>query len=297
MDWANERYVRLFVRDTTTWKLLPWQSRALLPLILRKLDRAGVIDLGEDGEEGLAAVVEVPLEFLQEGLPALLKREVFKMAHGKFVMPNFMAAQEAKQSDAQRKRESREIQRLAAMRSQDVTACPPVSVLVTPDQSGTSPDPRLDQENSPPRDPCATGATHRPTGHDLCCLFGRLRREVLGYQGPPGSETPPDGTGKASSFAAGIAPDAVPDIEPSMRIFLRHLKDGDEGWPAAQAGNAAMSFGSWRARFGDLRAELSGTAPTPAKPARTDERRHPVSVGHFDAPKEHPTRTGRMEMP
>jgi hypothetical protein len=38
MDWANERYVRLFVRDTTTWKLLPWQSRLLLPAILRKLE-------------------------------------------------------------------------------------------------------------------------------------------------------------------------------------------------------------------------------------------------------------------
>lgn len=193
MDWANERYVRLFVRDTTTWKLLPWQSRALLALILRKLDRSGVIDIGEDGEAGLAAVVEVPPDFLQSGLPDLLRREVFKMAGGKFVMPNFMAAQEAKQSDAQRKRESRENQRLSAMRSQPVTdghtlsesqpvtGCPPASVLVTPDQ--TSPDPSaslpthvLEASGSDQSNSCAK------TGYDWLSYFNARYFQVRGKQ-------------------------------------------------------------------------------------------------------------------
>jgi hypothetical protein len=132
MDWANERYVRLYVRDTTTWKLLPWQSRLLLPAIMRKLDRSGIIDIGDDGDEGLAAVVEVPLEFLQAGLPELLRRRVFQLVRGKLVMPNFLEAQEAKQSDAQRKRESREKQRVAALQSQPVTTCPDQSQKVTP---------------------------------------------------------------------------------------------------------------------------------------------------------------------
>lgn len=132
MDWANERYVRLYVRDTTTWKLLPWQSKLLLPAILRKLDRSGILDLGDDGEEGLAAVVEAPVDFIKAGLPELLRRKVFQLVRGKLVMPNYMAAQEAKQSDAQRKRESREKQRVAALASPPVTGCPEPSREVTP---------------------------------------------------------------------------------------------------------------------------------------------------------------------
>ena len=43
MDWANERYVRLYTRDTVTWKMWPWEARAIFPLLMRKVDRAGVL--------------------------------------------------------------------------------------------------------------------------------------------------------------------------------------------------------------------------------------------------------------
>ena len=47
LDWANERYeVRLYTRDTPNWTVAPWEARAVLPLILRKLDRKGILDLG-----------------------------------------------------------------------------------------------------------------------------------------------------------------------------------------------------------------------------------------------------------
>ena len=252
MDWANERYVRLFVRDTTTWKLLPWQSRLLLPAILRKLDRSGVIDLGDDGEEGLAALIDVPVEFVQSGLPALLKRQVFRMGGGKFVMPNFLAAQEAKQSDAQRKRESRENQRVAALKSQTVTdghnlsesqpvtGCPPVSVLVTPDQTRTSPDPNPIQEALSPRDPCAcateqstTTAPKLPGGYEWLCRFQIAHRAKFSRDYGHG-EQDARATGKLSELLESMpAEERSADWERRRELFDEFLGRTDPRTSAA----------------------------------------------------------------
>ena len=57
MRWDDERYVRLYTRDTTDWLALSWQAQGLFVLILRKVNRAGVIDLGRAGKRGLAAHV------------------------------------------------------------------------------------------------------------------------------------------------------------------------------------------------------------------------------------------------
>lgn len=108
MRWEDERYVRLFVRDTTTWKLLPWQAKCLLPLILRKLDRSGLAEVGKTPERGIAALIDVPEELVKEGLPALLREEIFLLQGGVLSMPNFVAAQECLSSSAQRKRAQRE---------------------------------------------------------------------------------------------------------------------------------------------------------------------------------------------
>jgi hypothetical protein len=115
MDWSNERYVRLYTRDTTSWKLFSWEARFVLMSLLRKVDRSGVLDVGNDGIEGLAALIEVPLEIAAVGVPQLLKRETLVQRDTLFVMPNFLPAQEAKQSDAMRKREERERRRHAAL--------------------------------------------------------------------------------------------------------------------------------------------------------------------------------------
>lgn len=95
MRWIDERFVRLYTRDTTTWKLLPWQSKALLPLLLRKLDRTGIVDLGDDGFDGIAALTDMPLELVTAAMPDLLRRRVFVLAGRELVMPHFIEAQEA----------------------------------------------------------------------------------------------------------------------------------------------------------------------------------------------------------
>lgn len=129
MDWSNERYVRVYTRDTTTWKLLDWRARTVLLHLFRKVDRAGVLDVGEDGLFGLAAVLELPMEVVEPGIEQLARSRgqsaptVARTATA-FVLPRFLEAQEAAMSDSQRKRESRSRRRdLALKPSHGVTGC------------------------------------------------------------------------------------------------------------------------------------------------------------------------------
>ncbi len=128
MDWSNERYVRVYTRDTTTWKLLDWRARTVLLHLFRKVDRAGVLEVGDDGELGLAAVLELPIDIVSAGIEQLARARTKDhptvVATGTaFVLPHFMDAQEATQSDSHRKRESRARRRdVALVPSQPVTS-------------------------------------------------------------------------------------------------------------------------------------------------------------------------------
>ncbi len=109
MDYSNESYIRLYTRKTADHAVLCWQARALWPQILAVADRAGVIAT-KHGARGLAALVEMPREVVDAGLPELLEDGCIReIAGGRgFVVPNYLEAQEAKSSDKQRKREERE---------------------------------------------------------------------------------------------------------------------------------------------------------------------------------------------
>jgi hypothetical protein len=121
LDWANERYIRVYTRDTDEWLVLPWQSRAVWPLIMRKVDRSGVLP-AKLGARGVAVLVGLPLEVVEPGIAGLLEDGCLVARDGGYVIPNFIDAQEASSSDAQRKRDSRE-RRLAVSLGQTVTAC------------------------------------------------------------------------------------------------------------------------------------------------------------------------------
>jgi hypothetical protein len=107
MDWSNERYVRVYTRDTVTWKLWSWESRALWLFLLRKVDRAGVLDLDGSGSRGVAAIVEMPLEMVEIGLDGLIASRAVEWLDVCLVIPNFIEAQECTQTDAHRQRERR----------------------------------------------------------------------------------------------------------------------------------------------------------------------------------------------
>ncbi len=95
MDWHSERYVRVYTRDTMTWKLLDWKARTTMLMMLRAADRAGVIDVGEHGVEGLSALLEMPSDVVGPGVAQLEKRGVVLRRELLWVFPNFIEAQEA----------------------------------------------------------------------------------------------------------------------------------------------------------------------------------------------------------
>jgi hypothetical protein len=124
MDFSNESYVRVYTRDTMTWKRLNWQARCVWSLLLRKLDRAGVLDLeGLAPEEAVMLATELPPDVVEQGLPKLLERGVLEARDGALIAPRFLEAQECTKSDTLRSREYRERRRsqTLASPSQNVT--------------------------------------------------------------------------------------------------------------------------------------------------------------------------------
>lgn len=115
MDFANEQYVRVYRSDTVTIKLLSWQARALLWELLRKADRAGVVDVGENAERGIAALVCIPTETVRPALAELMATGTLKGGNGFYVFPRFLEAQEIASSDKQRQKESRARRRETAI--------------------------------------------------------------------------------------------------------------------------------------------------------------------------------------
>ena len=137
MDWANERYVRVYTRDSVGWLALPWQARALLVMLIRKVDRAGVLDLGRHGEKGLAVAVGMPLDVVSVALLELVEEACVERYDTRLVIPNYIEAQEAAQTDAHRARESRANRRDRAM-APAVTK--PDATVTNRDDTVTKPD-------------------------------------------------------------------------------------------------------------------------------------------------------------
>jgi len=144
MNFEDERYVRLFTRDSLTWLSWGWETRAVFVLTLRKLDRAGVLDTGKmDKSTAVALLIGVPNDVASRALKQLTSDGTATETPNAIVFPRFLEAQECKQSDAHRQRESRVNRRTKAVSerihevvshtaSHGVTDGHTVSQLVTP---------------------------------------------------------------------------------------------------------------------------------------------------------------------
>lgn len=108
MRWEDERWVKVYTRDTAEWLALGWEAQALFLLLLRKSDRAGLLHSGRARVRGLAALAGMPLEVVERALPLLLEDGCVQETDNGFLIPNFIAAQEAEASGAQRSRTLRE---------------------------------------------------------------------------------------------------------------------------------------------------------------------------------------------
>jgi hypothetical protein len=107
MDWENERYVRLYVRETIDDLALSWEAIAVWRALLTKLDRAGLIELNGKPLKLVAAMIRMPWSVVDGALDELRSDGRIEINSEYLVAPNFIEAQEAKQSDRQRQADSR----------------------------------------------------------------------------------------------------------------------------------------------------------------------------------------------
>ena len=111
MRWADEDWVKLYTRDTPDFLALSFEAQALFVLLLRKVDRAGLLPLGKRGRASIflaigqahrAADLNHALEELMADGCVLVDEERRVM-----VVRNYAEAQAARASDAARKRAER----------------------------------------------------------------------------------------------------------------------------------------------------------------------------------------------
>lgn len=108
MNFEDEPYVRIYKRRTVTIKLLGWEGRAVFRELLLEVDRSGVLDLGDESPaQAVAALTDIPLEIVEVGMARAIKLGAIEVRGRALLVPRFMEAQEAKQSDKIRQRESR----------------------------------------------------------------------------------------------------------------------------------------------------------------------------------------------
>ncbi len=132
MRWEDEKFIKVYTRDTVDWLCLSFEAQGLLLLLLRKVDRAGILDVGNRGLRGIATAIGHPgrWDTIEPAIKELLADGTIAFTNDVVVVGNFVEAQEAKQTDAARQRTKRQKDRdLAAEASRAVTRCHTVSRL------------------------------------------------------------------------------------------------------------------------------------------------------------------------
>lgn len=100
MDFEDERYVKLYVRDTPTWVSFTPETRAVLPNLMRKLDKGGRIEWpAKLGVKALANALMLRSQWVVIALADLADHGTIDLHEheGWLVMPRFRPGQEARQ--------------------------------------------------------------------------------------------------------------------------------------------------------------------------------------------------------
>jgi hypothetical protein len=162
VNYEDERYVRLYTRNTPTWCSWKWEARAVLPLLLRVVDRDGRLEWPKgDDALSVAAVLMMPVKVVVVAMRELARTGTIKTGDGWLEFPNFVDGQNSKgraKSGAERMAELRERRRSGGLCA-DVTSvtksdeCDHSAVLCSAQLSPTSIEPfGLSPENPPAAD-------------------------------------------------------------------------------------------------------------------------------------------------
>ena len=185
MDFSNQHYVRLYKVDTTNQLMVSWEARGLWRLLLTKFDRAGILDLGAHGKRGVC--VQIPGAGVSawakiEPLLEELLRDGCAEYHERgdqsyLVVPNYIEANEATQSDAARSRAYRERKRDRA-RARDLGIIPTDEIDTARDETETS---RVPDDATG-----GTGATaSRSAPHGVTLSLTKLNKTKHIHSGSP----------------------------------------------------------------------------------------------------------------
>ena len=107
LDYADERYARLYTRDTPEWHVLTWQAKAVYCLLRRKVDRSGVVPLGRGGLRAVSALVGVPGDVGEPAMRELADAGYLDLDGSRVAVVEFIESETATKSDALRQAESR----------------------------------------------------------------------------------------------------------------------------------------------------------------------------------------------
>jgi hypothetical protein len=286
MNWEDERYVRLYTRDTGDWCALSWDGQALLMQLLRKADRSGVIQLGRRGRTALPNMLfhGAQADRIDVALTELLDDGCVELHGTNLVIPNFTVAQEAKQSDKLRQQESR-ARRLAQARSDLVSKPTNVSHAVTDGHESSQPvTPSVPSVlNQPNRAEFAGDASHPPPSPRV--VAPDLRHEAGERMTPPARIQEAPTAAQGSLLPAEDAPTAKPARRPKSPKALSTTAIAWQAYAEAYEARyktAPEKNGQVMGQLARLVANVGGKAPDLCRYylTRTDARYryHPVGM-------------------
>lgn len=114
-DWENERWVKLYLSRNPGWESLPGRSRGLFYVIMTKVQPfTGRLPLGGmDVAHAVAVAANYSLDEVHEDLPPLLEDGCLAVdeRRDELYLPNWVEAQQTRQSAALRKERSRGLQK------------------------------------------------------------------------------------------------------------------------------------------------------------------------------------------
>lgn len=298
MRWEDERYVRLYTRDTSDWLSLSLGAQGLLALLLRKADRAGIIELGRHGKRSVAVLIGHAHRWqeIEPSLDELLEDGVIEMRGDLLVFRNYIEAQTAAQTDRVRKDESRSRARdLARARAQISTQGHGPSRDVTPMGEYGQAVTNRDQESqnvtkSHKSSQAVTGGHKRSPLAELSCAEPS-RAELSRADSPPTPQGDDDPEVQAvAAFVADLPPvpgslgvlaeawneittaplPRVAEMPPARRkqaqaaLKRRPLEEWRRVFAAVEASSFCRGVdGGWRAGF-DWTIRAGGVKPEPA---------------------------------
>jgi len=136
VNFEDEHYVRIYTKDSKTWLRWGWEGQTVFMHLMRRVDKAGVLDDIQDPIPDVALLTGLPEAVVAQGLPRLLASDTLQHVNGLLVVPRYIEGQTSKRSDAVRAKESRERRRQTAMLSQIVTPSHETEHAVTPRDAG-----------------------------------------------------------------------------------------------------------------------------------------------------------------